>query len=54
MDNENLEYWEEAFQNNEWGKYPMLELVRFIAKNFYAVKDRKTIKNTRTWFRSRC
>lgn len=43
MDN-NLEIWEKVFQENEWGKYPSLPVIRFIAKNFYKVKDRKEIK----------
>jgi len=36
--------WERVFQNQEWGKYPNEELIRFIAKNFYKAKDRKRIK----------
>jgi SAM-dependent methyltransferase len=30
--------WESIFQNEEWGKYPPIELVRFIARNFYEKK----------------
>lgn len=44
MNTSNTEYWEKTFSNKEWGKYPVLELVRFIAKNFYSVKNRKDIK----------
>ncbi|MFA6196764.1 MAG: methyltransferase domain-containing protein [Sulfurimonas sp.] len=40
----NLDYWEEVFSNGEWGKYPPIELVRFIARNFYHFSDRKSIK----------
>lgn len=40
----NLQYWEDTFQKQQWGKYPTLELVRFIAKNFYSVENRKSIK----------
>ena len=28
--------WEKIFKNNEWGKYPGEELIRFVAKNFYS------------------
>lgn len=40
----NLDVWENIFQNNEWGKYPPVALIKFIAKNFYHVKKRKNIK----------
>lgn len=33
--------WDNIFKNKEWGKYPNEELIRFIARNFYKVKDRK-------------
>lgn len=36
--------WEEIFKSQEWGKYPNEELIRFVARNFYKAKDRKTIK----------
>ena len=42
--NKNLEIWEDIFQNNEWGKYPSLAVVRFVAKNFYKVPNRKDIR----------
>ncbi len=41
---ENLKIWENIFQNKEWGKYPPIPLVRFVAKNFYNVPNRKEIK----------
>ncbi|MCB9426835.1 MAG: class I SAM-dependent methyltransferase [Flavobacteriales bacterium] len=44
MKNDNLEVWEEVFQQNEWGKYPALGVVKFIARNFYKVENRKTVK----------
>lgn len=44
MKNDNLDVWEEIFQNNEWGKYPSVVVIKFIAKNFYKAKDRKEIK----------
>lgn len=36
--------WEQVFRKHEWGKYPPEELIRFVARNFYKVKDRKAIK----------
>lgn len=41
---DNLEIWEKIFQENEWGKYPSIPVIRFIARNFYKIKDRKDIK----------
>jgi SAM-dependent methyltransferase len=41
---DNLEIWEKIFLENEWGKYPSVPVIRFIARNFYKVKDRKNIK----------
>lgn len=40
----NLQVWEDIFQNQEWGKYPHVGIIKFIAKNFYKYKDRKSIK----------
>lgn len=40
----NLLYWEDVFSNQEWGKYPPIELVRFIARNFYSAPHREKIK----------
>jgi len=59
--NHNLAIWEEIFQNNEWGKYPSVPVIRFIARNFYKVPDRKKIKileigsgtGTNLWFCAR-
>ena len=41
MQNENIEVWEKIFQENEWGKYPSVPVIRFIARNFYKMKNRK-------------
>lgn len=41
---DNLEVWEKIFQENEWGKYPPVPLIRFIAKNFYKAADKKAVK----------
>lgn len=38
------ERWDEIFKNNEWGKYPPEELIRFIAINFYKCPDRSKVK----------
>ncbi|WP_026882557.1 class I SAM-dependent methyltransferase [Clostridium akagii] len=35
--------WEEIHKENEWGKYPSEEVIRFVARNFYKL-DRKNIK----------
>lgn len=35
--------WEKVFNDQEWGKYPAENLIRFVARNFYK-KDRKTVK----------
>jgi len=32
----NLDYWEDVFSTQDWGKYPPIELVKFIAKSFYS------------------
>jgi len=36
--------WEKIFRSRAWGKYPPEELIRFIARNYYKVPDRKQIK----------
>ncbi|WP_343353558.1 class I SAM-dependent methyltransferase [Helicobacter mastomyrinus] len=41
---QNQTLWEEMFKNKEWGKYPSEPLIRFIAKHFYKVPNRKDIK----------
>ena len=40
----NLDYWEDLFSTQDWGKYPPIELVKFIAKNFYSKEDKKDIR----------
>ncbi|MBF7048982.1 class I SAM-dependent methyltransferase [Campylobacter volucris] len=39
----NSQIWENIFANKEWGKYPSEYLIRFIARNFYNVSNRKDI-----------
>lgn len=36
--------WDKIFKENEWGKYPPEELIRFIARNFYKCENRKPVK----------
>jgi SAM-dependent methyltransferase len=36
--------WEKVFNNQAWGKYPEPELIRFIARNFYQIADRRKVK----------
>ena len=55
------ELWEGIFSSREWGKYPSETLIRFIARNFYNVSDRKAINilelglgtGTNLWFCAR-
>jgi SAM-dependent methyltransferase len=36
--------WEDIYTNQDWGKYPPEELIRFIARNFYAKPVRSDVK----------
>ena len=36
--------WEQVFQTHDWGRYPPEELIRFVARNFFSVPDRKQVK----------
>ena len=36
--------WDTIFRQQEWGKYPGEELIRFIAKNFYSVERRQYVR----------
>jgi SAM-dependent methyltransferase len=36
--------WEEIFRQRDWGKYPPEELIRFMARCYYTVPDRKQVK----------
>ncbi|MFZ8805478.1 MAG: class I SAM-dependent methyltransferase [Candidatus Calescibacterium sp.] len=38
------EIWENIYREHEWGKYPPIPFVRFVARNFYNVNDRRKIK----------
>lgn len=35
--------WDKVFENSRFGRYPPEELLRFLARNFYHVPDRKSI-----------
>jgi SAM-dependent methyltransferase len=36
--------WEEVHRGRSWGKYPPEELVRFVARNYYAAPDRRAVR----------
>ncbi|EGK8030247.1 class I SAM-dependent methyltransferase, partial [Campylobacter lari] len=40
---DNSQIWENIFANKEWGKYPSEYIIRFIARNFYNISNRKDI-----------
>lgn len=53
--------WEKIHAGREWGQYPTEYVIRFIARNYYDVPDRKLIKvldfgcggGSHTWYFSR-
>jgi len=36
--------WERVFTSQAWGKYPGEDLIRFVARNFYAAPDRAAVR----------
>ena len=36
--------WERVFNSQAWGKYPGEDLIRFVARNFYAAPDRGAVR----------
>lgn len=36
--------WEDIFVEKEWGKYPPVSLIKFVASNFYHIANRNNIK----------
>jgi SAM-dependent methyltransferase len=58
---DSFEAWEHVYQNQEWGKYPPEELIRFVAKNFYRAQNKAGVKildlgcgtGACTWYLSR-
>jgi len=53
--------WDDIFAARQWGKYPKEELIRFVARNYYAAPDRKAVRfldlgcgfGAATWFLAR-
>jgi SAM-dependent methyltransferase len=53
--------WEQIFSSREWGKYPPEHVVRFVARTFYRVPDRSSVRvleigcgpGTNVWFMAR-
>lgn len=53
--------WNDVFKTHAWGKYPSEDMIRFVAKNYYGVKERVEIKfldlgcgiGTAAWYLSR-
>lgn len=36
--------WDAVYSANRWGRYPPEDLVRFVARHFYAANDRKDVR----------
>ena len=36
--------WEQVFRSRAWGRYPQEEVVRFVARAFYAVPERRSVR----------
>lgn len=55
------EEWEKIHSSQEWGKYPVEAVIRFVARNYYRVSSRSDIKvldygcggGAHTWFLAR-
>ncbi len=53
--------WEKVFTSQPWGRYPGEDLIRFVARNFYAARDRASVRflevgfgtGTNLWFLAR-
>jgi len=53
--------WEEIHSTQEWGKYPSEPVIRFVARNYYKISDRKSVKildfgcggGAHTWYLAR-
>lgn len=53
--------WEQIFTSQAWGRYPGEDVIRFIARNFYAAPDRASVRflevgfgtGTNLWFLAR-
>lgn len=61
MDKSFCEEWEYIHANQEWGKYPSESVIRFVARNYYKVRDRSQVKvldfgcggGAHTWYLAR-
>ena len=36
--------WDRLFRSKEWGKYPAIDVVRFVARHFYRAADRQRVR----------
>jgi len=36
--------WDEVYREHRWGRHPPEEVLRFVARNFYAAPDRKDVR----------
>jgi SAM-dependent methyltransferase len=36
--------WDDIYRSRSWGKYPKEEVIRFVARNYYGVPDRKAVR----------
>nr|WP_321257580.1 class I SAM-dependent methyltransferase [uncultured Pseudodesulfovibrio sp.] len=36
--------WDEIYSAKEWGKYPSESVIRFVARNYYGVEDRRSVR----------
>ena len=53
--------WDSIFAARQWGKYPKEELIRFVARHYYAAPDRNAVRfldlgcgfGSSTWFLAR-
>src|SRR5207247_2009282 len=36
--------WEGVFTSQNWGKYPGEDVIRFVARNYYAAEDRSKVR----------
>jgi ubiquinone/menaquinone biosynthesis C-methylase UbiE len=53
--------WENVFRSQAWGQYPPEHVIRFVARNWYQVPDRKAVRlldlgsgpGANTWFMAR-
>lgn len=42
--NDNLGLWENIYSSRDWGKYPPIPVIQFIARNYYSESNRQNIK----------